>query len=103
MQPGGRNTGTSPVHCALLMTSSRSDRPYGSFPGSGRTPPEPEAIPAPPRPTLRARIWRRAATPLALAAMLVVTWVLTSAVQTGGLRTLSAVQDVATPAPTPPL
>lgn len=85
------------------MTSSRSDRPYGSFPGSGRTPPEPEAVPAPPRPALRTRIWRRAATPLALVAMLVVTWVLTSAVQTGGLRTLSAVQDVATPAPTPPL
>lgn len=85
------------------MTSSRSDRPYGSFPGSGKTPPEPETPPATPRPTLRSRIWRRVATPLALAAMVVVTWVLVGAIQSGGLRTLDSVQQLATPTPTPPL
>ncbi len=85
------------------MTSSRSDRPYGSFPGSGRTPPEPETPQASPRPTLRARVWRRVATPLALAAMAVVTWILVGAIQSGGARTLDSVQQLATPTPTPPL
>ncbi len=85
------------------MTSSRSDRPYGSFPGSGRTSPEPEAPAPAPRPTLRARIWRRVATPLALLAMLGVTWTLVGAIQTGGARTLGSIQQQATPTPAPPL
>jgi S1-C subfamily serine protease len=85
------------------MTSSRSDRPYGSFPGSGRTPPPPE-VPAPaPRPTLRARLWGRLATPLALVSMLALTWVLVGAIQAGGARTLESVRQQPAPTPTPPL
>ena len=85
------------------MTASRSDRPYGSFPGPGRAAPEPEAPPPAPRPRLRTRIWRRVAGPLALVALLAVSWVFVDAVKTGTLATLDAVQEQPTPAPTPPL
>jgi S1-C subfamily serine protease len=85
------------------MTTSRSDRPYGSFPGSGNETPEPVQPPPPPRPRLRTRIWRRIATPLAVLALVTMSWGLVSAVQTGALRTLDAVQRLETPAPTPPL
>ena len=65
--------------------------------------PQPE-VPAPPaRPRLRTRIWRRIATPLALAGLLGASWVLISAIQTGGQFTLDSVQQQATPSPTPPL
>lgn len=85
------------------MTPSRSDRPYGSFPGSGKPAPEPEVgIPAP-RIRRRTLIWRRVAAPLAVVAMLVLTWALVDAVQTGGLRALDSVRERSTPAPTPPL
>ena len=85
------------------MTFSRSDRPYGSFPGPGKPAPEPP-VPAPPaRVRRRTRIWRRLAAPLALAALLALSWVLVDAVQTGGIRTLESVQEQPTPAPTPPL
>ena len=86
------------------MTSSRSDRPCGSFPGSDRAAPEPEGgiIPAR-RIRRRTRIWRRVAAPLAVLAMLVLTWALVDAVRTGGLRALDSVQEQPTPTPTPPL
>ena len=85
------------------MTFSRSDRPYGSFPGSGKPTPEPEHPAAPPRIPLRTRIWRRIAAPLALGALLGLTWVLVGAIQTGGQLTLDSVQEQATPSPSPPL
>lgn len=85
------------------MTSSRSDRPYGSFPGSDTTPPPPEAPRPVPRATLRARLWRRIATPLLLAGMAAVIWVLVGATQSGALRTLDSVRPQATPTATPPL
>ena len=85
------------------MTPSRSDRPYGSFPGPGRPAPAPEVTPPTPRARLRARIWRRVAGPLALSVMLALSWVLVDAVQTGGNRVLDSVQEQATPTPTPPL
>ncbi len=85
------------------MTSSRSDRPYGSFPGPGKPVSEPETPPPPARPRLRTRIWGRVAAPLALAAMLAFSWVLVDAVQTGGNRVLQGVQEQPTPTPTPPL
>ena len=85
------------------MTVSRSDRPYGSFPGSGKPAPEPPAPVVAPRPTRLRRIWRRLQTPLALASLLLVTWLLMSAVESGGITTLNSVQEQATPTPTPPL
>lgn len=85
------------------MTLSRSDRPYGSFPGSSGPLPEPEAPPAPPRPPLRARIWRQLAAPLALISLVLLSWGLIGAVQTGALRTLDGARRIATPAPTAPL
>ncbi len=85
------------------MTISRSDRPYGSFPGPGKPPPELPAPVAAPRPRLLRRIWRRMATPLALASLLLVTWILMSAVETGGLAALDSVPEQATPTATPPL
>src|SRR5207249_692359 len=81
----------------------RSDRPYGSFPGSGRPMPEPEPTAVPPRIPLRIRIWRRLAAPLAAASLLLATWALVGAIQTGGRTTLDSVQEQATPTPTPPL
>jgi len=65
--------------------------------------PEPELPAAPPRVRLRTRIWRRIAAPLAIAGMLGVSWILVSAIQTGGQFTLDSVQEQATPSPTPPL
>src|ERR1700716_1745193 len=85
------------------MTFSRSERPYGSFPGPGKPVPEPETPQPPARPRLRTRIWRRVAAPLALAALLAFSWVLVDAVQTGGNRVLQGVQEQPTPTPTPPL
>lgn len=64
---------------------------------------EPEAAPPPPRPPLRTRIWRHLAAPLALVSLVMVSWALVGAVQTGALRTLDGVERIATPAPTPPL
>ena len=85
------------------MTSFRSDRPYGSFPGPGQPAPEPEAPPAPSRPRLRTRIWRRLQTPLAVVALLYATWLLMGAVTTGGLRAIDEAEVQTTPTPTPPL
>jgi S1-C subfamily serine protease len=65
--------------------------------------PEPPAPIAVPRPSRLRRLWRRLAMPLALASLLLVTWVLMTAVETGGINTLSSVQEQATPTPTPPL
>jgi S1-C subfamily serine protease len=65
--------------------------------------PEPETPPPPARPRLRTRIWRRVAAPLALAALLALSWVLVDAVHTGGNRVLQGVQEQPTPTPTPPL
>jgi len=56
----------------------------------------------PPLP-LRVRIWRRVAAPLALAAMLVLSWQLVDAVKTGAITSLESAQEQPTPAPTPPL
>ncbi len=85
------------------MTSSRSDRPYGSFPGPGKPVPEPDKPETPARARLRTRIWRRVRGPLALLSMLALSWVLVDAVQSGGNRVLESVQEQATPTPTPPL
>jgi S1-C subfamily serine protease len=52
---------------------------------------------------LRLRIWRRIAAPLALAAMLLLSWRLVDAVKTGAIVTLESAQTQPTPAPTPPL
>lgn len=84
------------------MTLSRSDRPYGSFPG-GRTEPGPEPEPAPPTPTLRQRIRRRVSTPLAIAALALVAWTLVSAVDSGARHALRAELEQPTPSPTSPL
>jgi S1-C subfamily serine protease len=85
------------------MTLSRSDRPYGSFPGPGKPAPEPEPqIPAP-KARLRTRIWRRVSAPLAIAALLFATWVLVGAVQEGGFRALDSAEAIPTPTATPPL
>jgi S1-C subfamily serine protease len=65
--------------------------------------PEPQTPPAPPRPRLRSRLWRRVRAPLALVSMLALSWVLVDAVQTGGNRVLDAIPEQATPTPTPPL
>src|SRR5258705_1050690 len=84
------------------MTLSRSDRPYGQFPRGD----EPEPAPAtetPPRIPLRKRIAARLRAPFALLALLVLSWFLVSAVQTGGLVPLRAQQEPLSPAPTPQL
>ncbi len=86
------------------MTSSRSDRPYGSFPGGRGPAREPEAAPSPaPRPGRRELIRRRLALPVLLAVMLAATWGLVAAVQTGALRAIDDAAVQPTPAPTPPL
>jgi S1-C subfamily serine protease len=85
------------------MTLSRSDRPYGSFPGPGKPAPEPEAPAPAPKPRLRTRIWRRVSAPLAVAALLFATWILVGAVQEGGFRALDNAQAISTPTATPPL
>ena len=85
------------------MTFSRSDRPYGSFPGPGKPAPAPEVPPIVPPLPLRVRIWRRVAAPLALVAMLVLSWQLVDAVKTGAITSLESAQEQPTPAPTPPL
>ena len=54
-------------------------------------------------PPLRTRIWRRIAAPLALAAMLLLSWQLVDAVKTGAIASLQSAQEQPTPAPTPPL
>ena len=80
--------------------TSRSDRPYGQFP-RGDTP-EPAPTPEPQRRLpLRERIARRLRAPLALVALLALSWYLVSAVQTGGLVALRAQEDQPTPEPTP--
>lgn len=84
------------------MSFSRSDRPYGSFPGSGTPPPEPPP-PAPPRPSLRRRVWRIVATPLALAGLLALSWTLATTVDSGGRRALRDLAERPTPSPTPAL
>jgi len=85
------------------MTAYRSDRPYGSFPGPGKPVPAPEAPPAPQRPRLRARIWRRVAGPLAVAGMLALSWYLVDNVRLGTERVIQSIEEQPTPAPTPPL
>jgi S1-C subfamily serine protease len=84
------------------MTPSRSDRPYGQFPRGD----EPEPAPAPVTPRrvpLRERVVARLRAPLALVALLALSWFLVSAVQTGGLVALRAEQEQPTPEPTPQL
>src|SRR2546422_11425640 len=84
------------------MTLSRSDRPYGQFPRGEA----PESVPppdAPRRVRLRERIVTRLRAPLALLALLALSWFLVSAVQAGGLAALRAQQEQPTPAPTPQL
>src|SRR5688572_19463760 len=84
------------------MTPSRSDRPYGQFPG-GEVP-EPAPAPVTPRRVpLRERVVARLRAPLALVALLALSWFLVSAVQTGGLVALRAEQEQPTPEPTPQL
>jgi S1-C subfamily serine protease len=85
------------------MTVSRSDRPYGSFPGSGTVAPEPPVAPPPPRPRLRTRIWRRIAAPLAVVVLLALSWGLVDTIQSGAIRTLEAARAIETAGPTPPL
>lgn len=85
------------------MTPSRSDRPYGSFPGSGGPALEPVVAPPAPRIPRRTRVWRRVAAPLAVLGLLILSLMLVDAVQTGGRRALDAAQAQPTPAPTPPL
>ena len=85
------------------MTLSRSDRPYGSFPGPGKPAPEPEPVAPSPKPRLRTRIWRRLSAPLAIAALLFATWILVGAVREGGFRALDAADALPTPTATPPL
>lgn len=84
------------------MTLSRSDRPYGQFPRGD----EPEPAPAtetPRRIPLRERAVARLRAPLALLSLLVLSWFLVSAVQTGGLVAIRAQQEQPTPEPTPQL
>jgi putative serine protease PepD len=84
------------------MTLSRSDRPYGRFPRADA--PEPAPVPKPPRRlSLRERVVERVRGPLALVALLALSWLLVSAVQTGGLVALRAEQEQPTPEPTPQL
>src|SRR5712692_5528915 len=84
------------------MTFSRSDRPYGQFP-RGEAPEPASQPPAARRVPLRERIVARLRGPLALVALLALSWFLVSAVQTGGLVALRAQQEQPTPAPTPQL
>jgi S1-C subfamily serine protease len=84
------------------MTLSRSDRPYGQFPRGDVSEPAP-APEAPRRIPLRERVAARLRAPLALIALLALTWSLVSAVQTGGLVALRAQEDRPTPEPTPQL
>ena len=84
------------------MTTSRSDRPYGAFPG-GRPEIPAEEPPAPVAPHVWERIRRRLVTPLALAALLAVSWMLVSAVDSGARHALQMEQEQPTTAPTPPL
>lgn len=84
------------------MTLSRSDRPYGQFPRGDA--PEPAPAPETPRRVpLRERVVARLRAPFALVALLMLSWLLVSAVQTGGLAALRARQEQATPQPTPQL
>jgi S1-C subfamily serine protease len=85
------------------MTLSRSDRPYGSFPGPGKPAPEPDAPVPAPKTRLRTRIWRRLSAPLVIATLLFATWILMGAVREGGFRALDAAQAIPTPTATPPL
>ena len=85
------------------MSSFRSDRPYGSFPGSGQPEPQPEPTPVAPRPRLRTRIWRRISAPVAVLALLYATWLLMGAVTTGGLRAIDEAEVQPTPTATPAL
>lgn len=82
--------------------TSRSDRPYGQFPRGDAPEPAPAVEPKR-RPSLRERIVSRVRAPLALLALLALTWVLVSAVQTGGIAALRAEQEQPTPEPTPQL
>src|SRR3981081_70789 len=80
------------------MTLSRSDRPYGQFPRGDA----PEAATA--HQTVRRVPWRerlvaRLRAPLALLALLALSWFLVSAVQAGGLVALRAPPEQPTPAP----
>jgi S1-C subfamily serine protease len=84
------------------MTLSRSDRPYGQFPRGDEPEPAPVAE-TPRRIPLRERIVARLRAPLALVALLALSWFLVSAVQTGGLAALRAQQEQQTPEPTPQL
>src|SRR3989442_13140594 len=85
------------------MTISRSDRPYGSFPG-GRPETPPEAPPATGvRPGFRQRLWRAAVTPLAIASLALLSWTLGSAGDTGARPALRNEQEQPIPAPTLPL
>src|SRR4029079_16664271 len=84
------------------MTLSRSDRPYGQFPRGDEPEPAPVAE-TPRRIPLRERIVARLRAPLALVALLALSWFLVSCVQTGGLAALRAPQGAQTPEPTPQL
>jgi S1-C subfamily serine protease len=84
------------------MTLSRSDRPYGQFPRGDVPEPAPRREP-PERVPLRERVAARVRAPLALVSLIVVTALLMSAVQTGGLVALRAQREQPTPAPTPQL
>ena len=66
--------------------------------------PEPASTPEPTRRVpLRERVLARLRAPLAVVALLALSWFLVSAVQTGGLVALRAQQERRTPAPTPQL
>ena len=82
------------------MTPSRSDRPYGQFPRGGAPEPAPEPEPQR-RIPLRERIARRLRAPLALLALIALSWYLVAAVQTGGIAALRAEEAQQTPEPTP--
>ena len=82
------------------MTLSRSDRPYGRFPRGDA--PEPAPTPEPRRRLpLRERVAKGLRAPFAFLALVVLSWYLVTAVQTGGLVALRAEQDQPTPEPTP--
>ncbi len=84
------------------MTSSRSDRPYGSFPGEHDEAPATEPSP-PPRLRWHQRLVLRLRAPTALIAMLLLTAFLVSTVESGGRAALRAEQERPTPRPTPQL
>lgn len=85
------------------MTTSRSDRPYGSFP-RGHVPAR-EIAPVPPlrRPSVRERIRSVAALPSLVLLVLLSTWGLIAAVETGAKRAIDESAARPTPAPTHPL